>query len=122
MRRPANPLARTSLRARLTALTVVLVAAGLIAAGIATHYALEGFLIDRVDQEFLNPQGPLQNSLPPNSLGRDCRPRRAAPPAAYLLRAAGTPRPTDILDAVANPHAGDADGRQLPRPRDPLPP
>ena len=88
MRRPANPLAHTSLRARLTALTVVLVAAGLVAAGIATHYALEGFLIDRVDQEFVNPQEPLQNSLPPNSLGE------IFGPDGQLLR---SPSPPGVL-------------------------
>ena len=106
MRRPANPLARTSLRARLTALTVVLVAAGLIAAGIATHYALEGFLIDRVDQEFPNSQGPVQNSLPPSSLAELVAPGGRLLEHPLYYAPPGTPTPADILAAVANPHPG----------------
>jgi len=102
MRRPANPLARTSLRARLTGLTVVLVAAGLIAAGIATHYALEGFLIDRVDQEFTDQVGrgrPGENTLPPGSYsvfytqtGQPLFPTYFTPP--------GTAPPQSLLHAV----------------------
>jgi two-component system, OmpR family, sensor kinase len=106
VRRPANPLARTSLRARLTALTVVLVAAGLVAAGIATHYALEGFLIDRVDQEFVNPQEPLQNSLPPNSLGEIFGPDGQLLRRPIYYAPSGTPVPSDIETAVANPQPG----------------
>ncbi len=48
----ARTVARAPLRARLTAASVLLVALGLLAAGLATHYALRSFLIDRVDQEF----------------------------------------------------------------------
>ena len=40
-----------TLRLRLSMLAVVLVAAGLLAAGIATRYELRGFLIDRVDSQ-----------------------------------------------------------------------
>jgi two-component system OmpR family sensor kinase len=105
VRRPANPLARTSLRARLTALTVVLVAAGLIAAGIATHYALQGFLIDRVDQEFLNAQEPLPNGLPPNSLGEIVGPGGTVFRLLYYAPP-GTPVPPDLEAAVANPQPG----------------
>src|SRR3954470_13836962 len=45
-------LRRLSLRARLSILAVALVAAGLVAVGIATHFALRSFLVDRVDEQF----------------------------------------------------------------------
>jgi two-component system, OmpR family, sensor kinase len=53
----ARRAARVPLRARLTALSVLLVALGLVAAGVATHYALQAFLLDRVDQEFAPAEG-----------------------------------------------------------------
>jgi two-component system OmpR family sensor kinase len=53
----ARTVARAPLRARLTALSVLLVALGLAGAGVATHYALRAFLIDRVDQEFAPARG-----------------------------------------------------------------
>src|SRR6478752_2318245 len=73
-----------TLRLRLSMLAVVLVAAGLLAAGIATRYELRGFLIDRVDSQLksaANPvslyflrgdtdagaQGQVQNALPRGS-------------------------------------------------------
>ncbi len=52
MRRLARTVARMTLRTRLTALAVLLVLFGLAAAGLATHIALQSFLVDRVDQEF----------------------------------------------------------------------
>ena len=54
---------RISLRSRLTALTVVLVALGLIAAGFATRVALQSFLIGRVDQQFQAAEGPALHYL-----------------------------------------------------------
>jgi signal transduction histidine kinase len=54
----ARTVARAPLRARLTALSVLLVALGLAAAGVAAHFALRSFLIDRVDQEFVLAEGP----------------------------------------------------------------
>jgi two-component system, OmpR family, sensor kinase len=54
----ARTVARAPLRARLTAASVLLVALGLVAAGAATHFALQSFLIDRVDQEFGPAEGP----------------------------------------------------------------
>jgi two-component system, OmpR family, sensor kinase len=48
----ARTVARMTLRARLTALAVLLVLFGLAGAGVATHFALRSFLIDRLDQEF----------------------------------------------------------------------
>ncbi len=41
-----------SLRFRLTAISVLLVALGLLGAGIATRHYLDSFLVDRVDQQF----------------------------------------------------------------------
>ena len=58
MHKVARTVARAPLRARLTALSVLLVALGLAGAGVATHYALRAFLIDRVDQEFPPAEGP----------------------------------------------------------------
>jgi two-component system OmpR family sensor kinase len=71
-------LRRLSLRARLTMLTVALVAVGLVAAGVATRLQLRSFLIDRVDQQLqaqvFHPQqidgdtGPaVASALPPGS-------------------------------------------------------
>jgi len=47
-----------SLRARLLAITLVLVAAGLTVAGAATYRYLNGFLVDRVDQQLQQALGP----------------------------------------------------------------
>ena len=48
-----------TLRLRLSMLAVVLVAAGLLAAGIATRYELRGFLIDRVDTQLQSAANPV---------------------------------------------------------------
>jgi two-component system OmpR family sensor kinase len=50
---------RLTLRLRLSMLAVVLVAAGLLAAGIATRYELRGFLIDRVDSQLSSAAAPV---------------------------------------------------------------
>jgi two-component system, OmpR family, sensor kinase len=49
--------ARVPLRVSLTALSVLLVGFGLVAAGVATRLALQSFLLDRVDQEFRPAEG-----------------------------------------------------------------
>ncbi len=81
MHRIARTVARVTLRARLTALSVLLVAFGLVAAGVAAHYALQSFLLDRLDQEFGpaegaalhyvtdsdHDSGPIDNALPLNA-------------------------------------------------------
>jgi two-component system, OmpR family, sensor kinase len=58
-----------SLRARLLIVTVVLVAAGLLVADLATYRYLSGFLVQRLDQQLLAAQRPalfrLQDSGPP---------------------------------------------------------
>ena len=48
-----------TLRLRLSMLAVALVAAGLLAAGIATRYELRGFLIDRVDSQLQSATNPV---------------------------------------------------------------
>ncbi len=48
-----------TLRLRLSMLAVVLVAAGLLVAGIATRYELRGFLIDRVESQLSSAAGPV---------------------------------------------------------------
>jgi two-component system OmpR family sensor kinase len=50
---------RPTLRLRLSMLAVVLVAAGLLAAGIATRYELRGFLVDRVDSQLSSAAAPV---------------------------------------------------------------
>jgi two-component system, OmpR family, sensor kinase len=63
---------RLTLRARLSALSVLLVAAGLLVAGIATHHALKAFLIDRVDQQIAGAEGTaLRAAVDPGRDGRD---------------------------------------------------
>ena len=47
-----------SLRFRLTAISVLLVALGLLGAGIATRHYLDSFLVDRVDQQFASAELP----------------------------------------------------------------
>ena len=54
-------LASWPLRVRLAILAVVLAACGLLVAGVATRYALERFLIDRVDQQFTSAEGSLSH-------------------------------------------------------------
>ena len=56
-------LASLPLRVRLVLVVVVLVTAGLLVAGVATRYALESCLIDRVDQQFAPAQHPLEIEL-----------------------------------------------------------
>ena len=86
-----------TLRLRLSMLAVVLVAAGLLVAGIATRYELRGFLIDRVDSQLSSAaepvslyfargdtdqraQGPVLSVLPPSSCSRRRSALRTAPP------------------------------------------
>jgi two-component system OmpR family sensor kinase len=65
--------ARTSLRARLTVVSVLLVALGLAGAGLATHYALRSFLLDRVDQQFAPAAGPAVHWVTDHDIGaRQC--------------------------------------------------
>jgi two-component system OmpR family sensor kinase len=52
-----------SLRIRLTAITVLLVGLGLVAAAVATHHYLESFMLDRLDQQL----GAAQESPAPGS-------------------------------------------------------
>jgi two-component system, OmpR family, sensor kinase len=52
-----------SLRLRLLAITLVLVACGLAVAGAATHRYLNSFLIDRVDQQLAQAQAPAITAL-----------------------------------------------------------
>jgi two-component system OmpR family sensor kinase len=56
-------LASLPLRVRLVLVAVVLVAAGLTIAAVATRYALESFLLDKVDQQFASAQRPLVITL-----------------------------------------------------------
>ncbi len=59
-------LASQPLRVRLVLVAVVLVAAGLVVAGAATRFALQSFLLDRVDQQFATAQQPVELALAPS--------------------------------------------------------
>jgi two-component system, OmpR family, sensor kinase len=67
-------LASLPLRVRLVLVSVALVACGLLVAAIATRYALERFLVQRIDQQFIAAADPLSRFLgstespPPNAL------------------------------------------------------
>ena len=52
-----------SLRARLLITSVVLVAAGLLVANVATYRLLSNFLLNRVDDQLVAAQGPILDSL-----------------------------------------------------------
>jgi two-component system, OmpR family, sensor kinase len=64
-------LASLPLRVRLVLVVVVLVTVGLLVAGAATRYALESFLVDRVDQQFGPAEHPLVMALSNNDPDRD---------------------------------------------------
>jgi two-component system, OmpR family, sensor kinase len=73
----------TPLRTRLTAITVVLAGIGLLVAGVATYFALQSFLVDRLDQQLHTAaadQG-LQGAL----LGRTPITADQLPPEGYAL-------------------------------------
>jgi hypothetical protein len=52
-----------SLRARLLITSVVLVAAGLVVANVATYRLLSNFLLHRVDDQLVTAQGPVLDAL-----------------------------------------------------------
>ncbi|MGW1892839.1 sensor histidine kinase [Streptomyces sp. NPDC002004] len=96
MRRPARrvPLPRT-LRARLTAGLVVLLALACLAVGITTAAALQGFLVGRVDQQLAAAHGRFAASLeherrPDGDNGPDTRGQADRTFGARLLRGATT--------------------------------
>jgi two-component system OmpR family sensor kinase len=60
-----------SLRVRLLAITLVLVAAGLSLAGVVTYRYLDSFLVDRVDQQLEQAQPPVVAALNNGTLRRD---------------------------------------------------
>lgn len=70
-------LASYSLRARLLAITLVLVTVGLVIAGAVTYNSLRTFLLDRVDAQLVDANGPAQRAIeegpgfrPPRGGGR----------------------------------------------------
>ena len=81
----ARTAARAPLRARLTALSVLLVALGLAAAGVATHYALQAFLLDRVDQEFAPAEGAALHWVTDGDRGAQLCVDNALPLDAYVV-------------------------------------
>ncbi len=83
-----------SLRARLLITSVVLVAAGLVVANVATYRLLSNFLLHRVEDQLVTAQGPVLDAL---QFGGDLQGRRTAtflvPPGTYaeVRDASGAP-------------------------------
>ena len=73
-----------SLRFRLTAISVLLVALGLLGAGIATRHYLDSFLVDRVDQQFGSAQVPALYSLGDRDPGAARNLANSLPPGSYV--------------------------------------
>ena len=71
-------LASLPLRVRLVLVVVLLTAAGLAVAGVATRYALERFLVDRLDQQITSAEQPLVLALAGGGPGGPSRPGRPA--------------------------------------------
>jgi two-component system, OmpR family, sensor kinase len=97
---------RLSLRARLTLLSVLLVAVGLVAAGIATRYELQSFLVDRVDQQAASAVVPALEAMTNN------RPQQlgyAVPPRSFaaLVGPDGSVSPTSVFVGKADEEPGD---------------
>ena len=124
-----------TLRLRLSMLAVALVAAGLLAAGIATRYELRGFLIDRVDsqlQSATNPvslyfergdtdhgaQGQVLGVLPPGSYAAVVTGSSTWPASQYFGAAR---RPANLKQAVTQAPLGHLHPGRLPRVRDTRP-
>jgi two-component system, OmpR family, sensor kinase len=103
------------LRVRLAILAVVLAACGLLVAGLATRYALERFLIDRVDQQFTSAEGSLSHladtdHAPPPGVYNGALPSRSYAvvyPSGYSVYFApkGSP-PEDLVRQAAAAPAG----------------
>jgi two-component system OmpR family sensor kinase len=73
-----------SLRFRLTAISVLLVALGLLGAGIATRHYLDSFLVDRVDQQFASAQVPALYSLGDRDPGAARNLANSLPSGSYV--------------------------------------
>jgi len=100
--------ARVPLRARLTVLSVLLVALGLAGAGLATHYALQSFLIDRIDQQLRPARGAALHWITDHDQGaRQCV-DNALPLDSYVVNVL----PGD--DNLRSPHVhGSGNGKAL---------
>jgi two-component system OmpR family sensor kinase len=73
-----------SLRARLLITSVVLVAAGLLVANVATYRLLSNFLLNRVDDQLVAAQGPILDSLQfDGDIPGPSRPTFLVPPGTY---------------------------------------
>jgi two-component system OmpR family sensor kinase len=68
-----------SLRARLLIITLAMVAVGLAVAGWATHRALREFLVDRVDRDLVQAEGPALMQLTETNDPHDFGPGRTRP-------------------------------------------
>jgi len=101
------------LRVRLAILAVVLAACGLLVAGVATRYALERFLIHRIDQDFTSAQaslvhlGDADHGPPPGSFGALPSHSYAVvyPRGTSVYYASGSP-PSSLVQEAANAPAG----------------
>jgi two-component system OmpR family sensor kinase len=74
-----------SLRARLLAITVALVAAGLLVAGVLTYRALSSSLLQRIDEQLLAARGPAAAALRvEQGFGPGPQPFEQLPPGTYV--------------------------------------
>ena len=114
-----------SLRFRLTAISVLLVALGLLGAGVATRHYLDSFLVDRVDQQFAaagrrrlatpgddGAQRGLANALPGGLVRRAGHARDGVVGAGYV----GTGTTDSDSQFLEHGPRGHLDQRRLPRP------
>ena len=97
------------LRVRLAILAVVLAACGLLVAGLATRYALEQFLIHRVDEQFTSAQGALvhlgdyDHGLPPGAVLPSHSYAVVYPAGASVYFPTGSAPPSLVKQAAAAP-------------------
>jgi signal transduction histidine kinase len=119
MRAAALRPARLSLRARLLAITLALLAAGLVVSNVLVTGALRGHLVKRVDEQ-VAPLATAFSRLPPRLLtpGRDATfPSRLAGRTDLLsdLYVAHLTRPGDTDSVLRSPESADPAGPALPR-------
>jgi two-component system, OmpR family, sensor kinase len=103
-----------SLRARLLVTTLLLVAAGLVAASIATHRFLSDFLLDRVDRQLMDARFPAAVELSAPGGPDDGGPARAdfaLPPGTY---AAAIDPDGETIAAVTFGFGGETPRFELP--------
>jgi two-component system OmpR family sensor kinase len=97
-----------SLRARLLIVVVVLVAAGLLFAGLLTYRALSSSLLERVDEQLLAARGPAAAALEVEDghFGRPPGPFELLPPGTYVDVRSPNGDVIDLRFFTYGPHSG----------------